>query len=126
MHLVPPASQGQRHDGRTQRDLLTALGPVGGDLATELVAEDDPLIGPHEPVVSRLREKLRLLVGVVTGVQVGSADPAAPDVDQDLPLRRFGRGQVDDLELRLFAGDRLHARKPLKPRSGCRRTAAAT
>ena len=41
------------------------------------MAQDDPLVGAHEAVVARLDEDVGRLVGVVAGVEVGPADPAA-------------------------------------------------
>ena len=120
MHLVSPVPQRQGHDGRADRDFLTASGPISGDLAAEFVTEHHLLIGAHEAVVAGLREELRLLVGVVASVQVGPADPTAPDVDQDLSLLRSGCRKVDDLKPRVLAGDRLHAQRRLTRRAGCR------
>jgi hypothetical protein len=59
------------------------------DLAGELVAEHDPLVTGHEPVVSGLVEHVGEFVAVMAGVQVGAADPAAPRLDEHLPLVRF-------------------------------------
>ena len=87
------------------------------------MTEHDLLIGAHEAVVAGLGEDVGLLVGVVAGVQVGPADPTAPDVEQDLSLARSGCRKVDDLKLGVLAGDGLHAQRRLTRRAGCRRMA---
>ena len=108
MHLCAAARQRQRDDRVSRRDLLAAARAVVGDLAGELMAQDDPLVGAHEAVVARLDEDVGRLVGVVACVEVGPADPAAQHVEEDLPLCRLGLLEVRDLELRVFADDRLH------------------
>ena len=125
VHLVAAPAKRQRHDRRARRQLPLAPGPVVGDLARELVAEHDPLVGAHEAVVAGLREHVGLLVGVVARVKIGAADPAARDVDEHLALGGLGCRQVDFLEPRALAGDGLQAASPVIPAAGCRRTAAA-
>ena len=111
VHLArAPCAAAAPRRARPSATFFRASRPVVGDLAAELVAEHDPLIGAHEAVVAGLGEHVGRLVGVVAGVEVGAADPAAQDVEQHLPLARLGRWQVDQLELRVLAGDRLHAR----------------
>jgi len=109
VHLVAVPEERQCHHGRARRDLLPALGPVVGHLAAELVTEHHPLIGAHEAVVAGLSEHLGRLIGVVAGVQVRPADAATQHVDEHLALARHGRWQIDELELRVLASDRLHA-----------------
>ena len=78
----PRRRSGSATTGVPVGDLLAASRAVVGDLAAELVAEHDPLVGAHEAVVAGLREHVGLLVGVVARVQVGPADAAAQDVEQ--------------------------------------------
>jgi len=63
------------------------------------MAQHDPLPGAHEAVIAGLRKHVGLRVGVVASVKVRSADTAGQDVDNDLAPARFGRRQVDGLEL---------------------------
>jgi hypothetical protein len=84
------------------------------DFAAKLVAEDDRLVRAHEVGVAGLGHHVGDFVAVVAGVQVGAADAAAEDVDQQLSLRRHRGRLIDDFKLRVGAGDGLH----LAERSG--------
>ena len=108
MHLAGVAAQRQGHHRRAGRQLAPASGPVIGDLAAELVPEDDLLVGAHEPVVAGLDHEIGELVAVVARVEVRAADAAAQDLDRDLALCGLGVREVDDLKLRTFASDRPH------------------
>jgi len=55
MHLAAPSHQRDRHHGRAHRQVLLGLWTVLGDLAVELVAEDDLLVRTHEVVVAGSR-----------------------------------------------------------------------
>ena len=65
-------------------------GPIRRHPADELVAEDDPVARFHDGLVADCGRGVAELVGVHAGVQVGAADPAALDVDDELtrPWRR--------------------------------------
>ena len=66
------------------------------------------LAGPHEAVVADRSQRVRLGVGVQPGVQVGPADAAAEDVEDDLSGGGLRVGQLDQLELRILDGDSPH------------------
>jgi hypothetical protein len=63
---------------------------VLGDLAAELVAEDDRLAGPAEAMIARSRGHVGPLIDAVARVQVGPADPAVPHLDAHLPAAGHG------------------------------------
>ena len=108
VHLVAPPGERHRHHRRPGRDLLPGAGPVAGDLADELVPEHHLLTGSHEAVVADRRQRVRLGVGVQAGVQVGPADAAAEDVEDDLAGGGLRISQLDQLELGMLDGDSPH------------------
>jgi len=61
------------------------------NLAAELVPEYDLLVGAHRAVVAGLRRDLGQLIGVMPGMEVGPADAAAQDLDEDLAAPGVGR-----------------------------------
>ena len=82
------------------------------------MAEHDLFMGAGEAVVARLGEHVGLGVGVVAGVEVRPADPAAGDLEQHLTLVGFGLGQVDDVEVAVMAGDGPHDGSRLSSKAG--------
>ena len=125
MHLICAPGERHRHHGCPGRDFLPGPWPVAGDLADELVAKHHLLTGAHEAVVADLRQHVGLRVRVVTDMQVGPADAAAKDVDDDLAGAGLRVRQVDELQLGVLAGDRLHRATSLMRAGGWRRRAAA-
>ena len=55
------------------------FGPVLGDLAGELVAEDHGLVRAREAVIARAHGQLGPLVRAGAGVEIGAADPTPHD-----------------------------------------------
>ena len=108
VHLLVALQQRQRHHMGSGRIGSPAARPVLGDLAAELVPEHDAAIGAHEVVVADLVEHVGELVGVVAGVQVGSANPAAQHSERHLSSLRMRRRYIGQLQLGLVAGNRLH------------------
>lgn len=45
----------------------------------------------------------------MAGVEIGSADPTAQDLQQHLSLAGLGVGKIGELQLSVPAGDGLHA-----------------
>lgn len=105
---VVAAHERDRANRRPGLDPLPRLRPVVDDDAAELVAEDDLLVRAHHPRVAELADHVGDLVGVPAGVEVGAADAAAGDVDQQLALARPRRLALDDRELGVFADDGFH------------------
>ena len=87
---------------------LARARPVLGDLAAELVAEDDPLVRAAEPVVAAAHRHLGPVVGAVTRVEIRPADPAAQCLQPGLALARDRVVELGDLELGVRAHDGLH------------------
>ena len=66
------------------------------------------LVRSHEVGVAHLLDDVGDVVAAVAGMQVGSADAGALDVDEQVALARHGIGHVGHLELRVLADDGLH------------------
>ena len=88
----PRRSSGSATTGVPSRPLAEPRA-VLDDLAAELVADDDLLVGAHEVVVAGLRDHVGELVAVVARVQVRAADAAAQHVEQHLALPGSGAGR---------------------------------
>ena len=103
-----PRSSGTATTGVPSGAVAAAPRSARHDLAAELVAEHHLLVGAHEVVVLQLGHQPGHLVGVRPRVQVGAADAAALDVQEQLAAAGHGVGPVPHRELTPGAGDRLH------------------
>src|SRR5438270_4572148 len=79
-----------------------------GDLAAELVAEHDRLVGAGEALVAGLGRHLGPVVHAVARVQVRATDPAPQHPEADLSALGHGLGPVFDPELGVLADNGLH------------------
>ncbi len=102
------AAAAARRPARRSATSFLQPGPVLGDRARELVAEDERVGRAAEPVVADRGGEVGPLVDPVAGVEVGAADPAAHDLEPHLSLRRVALGQLLDAELGVVADDGLH------------------
>ena len=108
VRLAGATDHRQGHHVPSGGDALTATRAVFRDLAAELVAEDDALIGAHEVPIADFAQHIGQLIAVLSSVEVRSADPATQHPQRDLsPPRAFG-GQLRHLQLGLSTNDRLH------------------
>lgn len=105
----PPPDQRQGHHVGSRGQLLAGSRAVLGDLAAELVAENDALARAHEVLVADMGHHVGQLVAAMAGVEIGSADSTAQHLQQHLPLGRLGGGEVIELQLSVPTGDGLHA-----------------
>lgn len=76
MNLAPLAQHRQGDDLGPGREPTARARRVAGDLAGELVAEDDRLVRPHEVLVPGLGHHGGQLVAMTRGAEVRAADSA--------------------------------------------------
>ena len=90
MHALAAPQQRHRHHRCAGPRALAGAGAEIDYLANEFVPEHDLLVRAHGAVVAGFGRYVGEFVAVMAGVQVGAADAAAQDVDQQLAL---GRGR---------------------------------
>ena len=103
-----PAQERQRDDRSASLHRASTPGTVLGDLAGELVTEDDRLVRAGEAVIAHPRGDLGQLVDAVPRMQVRPADTAAVHLDQHLAPSGDRLRPVDHRELGVRACDGPH------------------
>ena len=119
VHLAAAPEQRQRDHGRAGRRPSAGSRPVVGDLAAELVAEHDLLVGAHEAVVAGLRGHIRRprrRGGGRGGRTRRSHSAGRRSATWPLPGWASGRSTTSSLEC--FAGDGLHVSGARRQRLG--------
>ena len=87
-------------------------GPCSDDLRAELVAHHHVAGEVHHEGVAGAARGLDELLGVLERVQVGAADPAGKDADQDLAGPGLGNRDVGDHELAISHDGGAHGWLP--------------
>ena len=108
LNQVVAAQQRHRAHARARLQLAAGARAVVEDLAAELVAVDHGIGRLREVRVAHAPGQRRHVVAVVLQVQVGTADAAAQDPEQDLPAARLRLRQFGDGERFVLADHGLH------------------
>ena len=122
VHPAAGPHQWERHDERAHLEFLRSTTAAFGDLAAELVAHDHGRIASHEVLVSDRGHDVFEFARMMPGVQIRTADATAPHVEYELSLLWLRGRYVDDLEVSVETGDRLHRATPM---DSMRRNASA-
>ena len=107
------ARAAQRRPASPSAACRHSLGPYSATLPENSCPKTIGLVGAPEAVIAGALGHLRPLVDAVAGVQVRAADAAAQHLDPHLAASRRRLGQIDDLQLRVLAGDGPHRAAPV-------------
>jgi hypothetical protein len=81
---------------------------VVGDVTTELVAEDDPLVRARKAVIARPHGEISPLIASVAGVQIRAADPTSRYLDSHLAPSGHRLGLLEHAEIPVGADHGFH------------------
>src|SRR5438552_4054145 len=111
MNFAPQSQYRLADDARAWLQFAVAPGTEVEYLAAELVTEHERIgAGGHDRAGADLAEQFLHVIAMVAHVQVGTADAAALDADQDLAGSGNRVGKIYNTQLGVLANNGFHAK----------------